>query len=334
MKKATAYAAVFLSAWLCLAPVCALAAEDTTVSDETAQTGEAAAQNDAAEPAETDLSAPRLMVTDYKTDSNSITPGQETTLTVTLQNYSRKKAVENIRLAFTEETGDLRPNGVGTKYVEKISPGRTYTWELGLTAAQTATVGEHATVITMDYEDEAATPYTASDTLRLTVRQSVSLDYEGARLPNSVVQDDTVTMSIQLMNTGKSLLRNCRVQFDIAGLDAGGSVFVGEIAAGESGEAAANLRVDSDALGETSGEMTILYEDEYGQSYTQTADLTTTIEKKVVKEAESETQEDKEKYPLWWVFLLVGLVCGGAAGSGVVLGVKAHKQRLEDEKRL
>ena len=91
MKKATVYATVFLSAWLCLAPVCALAAEDTTVSDETAQTGETAAQNDAAEPAETDLSTPRLMVTDYKTDSNSITPGQETTLTVTLQNYSRKK---------------------------------------------------------------------------------------------------------------------------------------------------------------------------------------------------------------------------------------------------
>ena len=334
MKKFTTLAAVLLGIWLCLAPVCAQAAEDTAAAAETAAAAGDTAQSDTAEPAETDLSTPRLMVTSYKTSTESIAPGKETTLTVTLKNYSRKKAVENIRLAFGEETGDLRPSGVGTKYVEKIGAGKTYTWELELTAAQTAAVGEHAATITMDYEDAAGTPYTAADTLRLTVRQSVSLDYEGARLPESVVQDDTVTANIQLMNTGKSTLRNCRVQFNIDGLDAGGSIFVGEIAAGESGEADANLRVDSDALGETSGKMTILYEDEYGQSYTQTADLATTIEKKVVKTAESETAEETQKYPLWWAFLLAGLVCGGGIGCGVVLGIHAHKQRLEDEKRL
>ena len=86
MKKATVYAAVFLSAWLCLAPVCAQAAETTAAPlPETTLAGQSEAQNDL-ETTEMDASAPRLMVTDYKTDSNSITPGQKTTLTVTLQN--------------------------------------------------------------------------------------------------------------------------------------------------------------------------------------------------------------------------------------------------------
>lgn len=278
-----------------------------------------------------DASTPRLMVTDFKVDGASLTPNKKSTVTITLKNYSKTKYIKNIKLSISEDSGDIKPVGTGNKFVDIIYAGSTYTWEVELTASATAQIGEHAITISSEYEDKYFGSYSGSDVVRANVKQSVGIDYSGVQLPVKVYPDDTTTMEIAIMNTGKSNIRNCKIDFDINNLESGGTTFVGEIAAGEQGQASANLRVGKE-LGDTEGTVTITYEDEFGKSYTKKQKVATTVVERPVEPVEEE--EEQSKYPLWWAFLIGGIALGGAIGSAIPISIYKSKQRKEDEMRL
>lgn len=279
-------------------------------------------------------SQPRLMVTSYKIENDDLSPNDNSNVEITIKNFSKTKEVNNIKLSLVEEKGDIKADGMPTKYVDKIKAGGTYTWKLKLTASKTAEIGEHAVNVTMEYEDSNFTPYSASDTIRINVKQSVGLDYDGAILPNKVIQDDTITLTLNFMNTGKSLIRNCKAEFEIDGLQSGGCLFTGEIPTGESKSGTSNLRVDSSMLGDIAGKITISYEDEFGESYSKVVDVSSKIEKKVVKSAEDEEKEKEKPNKLWWLFTLIGLAVGGGIGCSIPLIITANKNRKLDEERL
>lgn len=278
-------------------------------------------------------SSPRLMVTDYKIENGFLTPDGSASLKITIKNTNPKRAVSNIKLSLADESGEIKPDSMGTKYVSAIAAGGEYVWTVKLTAANTAAANEHKLNLSMEYEDENHSPYSASDTLLVQVRQTASLDYSGAQLPVKVVQGNVTTVTLTLMNTGKSTLYNCMFEFNVEGLNGGGSTFVGTINAGESGTGNANLRVSEEILGKVSGTLTISYEDDYGEKYTQTVDVQTVIEEKAVL-ADNINQEEEKQNNLWWLFLLIGLAVGGGLGFGIPYAINSSKQRKEDEKRL
>lgn len=278
-----------------------------------------------------DASNPRLMVTAFKVEGDSLTPDNKTKVTVTLTNYSKTKSIKNIKLSVSEDSGDIKPVGTGNKFVDNINAGSSYTWEFELIASATAQIGEHAVTISSEYEDKYYSSYSNSDVIRVNVKQTVGLDYSGVQLPVKSYADDTVTMDIALLNTGKSKIRNCKIDFDIQGLESGGTTYVGEIPAGEKSSASANLRVGKE-LGDVEGTVTITYEDEFGKSYTKEQNVSTAI---VEKPVEPETEDEKEaKYPLWWAFLLGGAALGGGIGCAIPIVIYSNKQRKEDEMRL
>lgn len=279
-----------------------------------------------------DASQPRLMVTEYKVENGYITPSKETNLEIKLKNYSNKKSLCNVKLSISDESGEIKTKGMPTAYVERIYAGDTYVWKIPLTASATAQIGEHKLTVTAEYEDKYYTPYTATDTLNVTVKQSVGLDYDGIILPAKVIQGDTNTMEVTLMNTGKTDIRNAKLTFDIENMETGGTLFIGEIAAGQSATGSANLRVSSDKTGEVSGIVTLSYEDAFGESYSKEIEVSTIIEKKV--ETEKTEEKEKSKYPLWWLFIIVGLAVGGTIGFAIPTAIHNSKQRKEDELRL
>ncbi|MCM1286154.1 MAG: hypothetical protein NC213_07340 [Acetobacter sp.] len=281
-----------------------------------------------------DASYPRLMVTSYKIDGGSVRPSKKSTIKITFKNFSKTKAVSNIKLSLIDESGELHSAGTGTEYVDKIYAGSTYTWTTTLTASQTAQIGEHKLNVSAEYEDKYFTSYSSVDTLLVNVKQSVSLDYNGIILPKKMIQGDTSTIEINLMNTGKTDIRNAKVIFDVDGLESGGTLFIGEIPVGESKAGSANLRVSSDKLGEISGAVSLSYDDAFGKNYKKTIDVNSVIEKKpVVKNAEEE-KDDEKKNPQWWIFVIVGVLAGGGIGFAIPTAIYSKKQRLEDEKRL
>ncbi|MBQ9229342.1 MAG: hypothetical protein IJ168_11015 [Eubacterium sp.] len=281
-----------------------------------------------------DASQPRLMVTDYSLDTDHLSPDHESTLSVTLKNFSNTKAIRNIKLSLTEETGNIKILGTGTQFVDSIGTNKTYVWTVTLTASKTATIGEHALSLSAEYEDRYYTGYSASDTIRLNVYQTVSLDYNGVQLPVKMVQEETSSVDMTLINSGKTKLRNIQITFDITGVESGGTAFVGELEPGATANASVNLRAAGDMLGETSGTATISYEDEFGTPYSQTVDLSTTVEEAILPELPEEEETSQSRFPFWWAFLLGGLVLGGAIGAAIPIAIHSHKQRLADEAML
>lgn len=281
-----------------------------------------------------DNSTPRFMVTSYELSENSLTPETTAVLKITFKNYSAAKALYNIKLSLTDQTGDILSVGMPTKYVNSVYAGSSYTWEIELKAVNTAAIGQHDLYITAEYEDKYFNSYSSSDTVRVDVKQSVKLSYSGAILPKKVIQGDTQTVTINLMNTGKGNIYNCVLDFSIEGIQSGGSVFVGNIAPAMDVRSSANLRVDSDTLGKVTGKITITYEDDYGKEYKKTADVSTVIEEKVEQVATTDEDEKEKKNPLWWLFILMGLSVGGGAGFGVPWIINDKKQRKEDNLRL
>lgn len=286
------------------------------------------------EPTTEDNSTPRFMVTGYELSEKSLTPEKSATLSVTFKNYSSTKALYNIKFSLSDPSGEILTTGMPTKYVKSISAGGVYTWKIELTATNSAFIGQHDLQITAEYEDKNFGSYSSSDTVRVDVRQSVKLKYSGASLPKKVIQGDTQTVTVELMNTGKSTIYNCTLDFDIEGMQTGGSVFVGNIEPATNAQGSANLRVDSDALGEVTGKITITYEDDYGKEYKKTADVSTVIEEKVEQISTAEEEEKEKKNPLWWLFILIGLAVGGGAGFGIPWYINDRKQRKEDDLRL
>ena len=281
-----------------------------------------------------DYSMPRFMVTGYELSEVSLSPEKTAVLKVTFKNYSSKKAVYNIKLSLDDPSGEILTTGMPTRYVNSVYAGSTFVWEIELKAVNTAAIGQHDLQITAEYEDKNCSSYSSSDTVRIDVRQSVELKYSGAVLPKKVVQGDTQTVTLELMNTGKSRIYNCTLDFDIDGMQSGGSVFVGNIEPAESAQGSANLRVATDTLGEVKGKITISYEDDYGKEYKQTADVSTVIEEKVEQILTSDADTKDKKNPLWWLFILIGIALGGGIGFGMPWFINDKKQRKEDDLRL
>lgn len=286
------------------------------------------------EPTTEDNSTPRFMVTSYELSGKSLTPGKLAELSITFDNYSYTKSLHNMKFEINDPSGDILTTGMPTKYVSYVPAYGSYTWVIELTAINTASIGQHDLQVSVEFEDEKFNSYSSGDTVRIDVRQSVDLSYSGAILPKKVIQGDTHTVTVDLMNTGKSTLYNCTLDFNIEGMQSGGSVFVGNIEPATNAQGSANLRVDSDALGEATGKITITYEDDYGKKYKKTAEVSTVIEEKVEQVATATEEQEEKKNPLWWLFILIGFAVGGALGFGIPWLINDKKQRKEDDLRL
>lgn len=280
-----------------------------------------------------DNSTPRFMVTSYKLENDSITPDSKTNLQITFKNYSSTKALYNIKLTLSDPSGEILTTGMPTKYVKSVSAGNTYTWTVEVMAINTASIGQHDLQVSAEYEDKNYGSYSSNDTVRVNVRQPVKLSYNGAILPKKVVQGNTQTVAVELMNTGKSTIYNCTLEFDVDKMQTGGTTFVGNIEPATSNTGNVNLRIDDDALGEVKGKITITYEDDCGEKYEETVDVSTVIEEKVEQLTTNDDEKEK-KNSQWWLFLTLGLVVGGALGFGIPWYINDKKQRKEDDLRL
>ena len=279
-----------------------------------------------------DNSAVRLAVSSCEVENGGAYPGEKRLLTLKLKNMSLTKSAVNVYLKLTDPSGDITPENFGAAYPGSIAPGGVYEWKISLEAAFSAEVGRHILHFSAEYEDGSGNSFSVSEELPVDVIQTVKLEYDNALLPTKCIQGDTVSINLNLMNTGKSDVVNCRACCEADGLISGGTVFAGEIKAGENASVGINLRADNEKLGETEGTLTVLYDDVYGKSHSFIVPVST-----VIAEKTAETEEEEQQSPvgtLWWLFLAGGFILGGIAGAVMSGIIMSSKQRKLDEARL
>lgn len=278
---------------------------------------------------------PKLIVTNFSLDKGALEAGGTDTLRITVHNTSKKRAIRNLKMSFSENSTEIIPVGIGTKYLSRIKADGWYQWSFEVTALAKAESGVHPASVTMEYDDSEGNAYTASDAVNLIVRQPVSMSYDEPILDARMTQGDTPTFSMNLMNTGKSPIYNAMLTFDLPGIANGGSVLVGTIGPGETKTGTANFRVETDALGDVNGSVLLTYEDDFGEKYRKKLKLSTTIAEKQI--AEMPDIDEKESRISGKTAAVIAVVGGGALLLIVILTVRAVRQkraREEDEKRL
>ncbi|MCM1364417.1 MAG: hypothetical protein NC122_01715 [Faecalibacterium sp.] len=327
MKKLIAFLMCFM--------LCSCFAVSAFAEDAESKIEEEPKQETAVETTQ-DMSSPRVMVIGYELDKESLTPEETAKLKITFKNFSSTKAIKNIKLTLDDPSGEIRVNGMASCYVPVVYAGSTYTWTLEIIAAKTANVGLHDLQFSAEYEDVNFSAYSATDTIRINVKQTMGLTYDGIMLPSVCVQGETVTITSNFMNSGKSLVRNLTITCDIKGLESGGSTFVGEVPVGESTSAGTNLRTSSEMTGAIDGTVTITYENELGEKFKETVNVSSVIKEKseVTTVSDEDEEESAKKGSVKWIFLALGAVIGGGLGYGIPTAIRNKKQRDEDEKRL
>ena len=74
-------------------------------------------------------SQPKVMVTDYKTDGELKT-GNTAKISITLTNKSKTDYVKNMKLTFSDSSGDIVPVGVASGYVDRLNAKKSVTWDI------------------------------------------------------------------------------------------------------------------------------------------------------------------------------------------------------------
>lgn len=282
--------------------------------------------------------APKLMVTDVQISTGTLMAGQEAILTVTIRNTNGSRYVKNAVFTFSEASNEIVPAASDSVFVGKIAKGSTYVWSIPIRSIPAARSGIHTATIDMAYEDNQHMPHTMSSKIVLEVSQPIRLHVDEPRFPARVTQGETPTLSINLMNLGKSNLFNVRLSFDVRGLANSGSALIGTIGAGESKQGNANFRVASDVVGPVEGIVTLAYEDDVGKIYEEILSLKTTIEEKnipilpISPSTSSPVLSIIERYADW--FWLAGGLLIVLGLTIVSIMIKKRRQRRLDEAKL
>ncbi len=292
---------------------------------------------------------PKLIVSHYGTAPDVIKAGETFAVSATIENTSTKYDVRNITVTYAGDGKSLiSSDNTNTAYIDKIKRGESADVTFNMQARLDSAPGIQTVTLTIAYEDSKATGYTVTEPLLLQVTQPVSLEYDEPKLPQTANAGDTLPLSFNVFNKGRSKLYNVMVKLEAPGLLPEGSAFVGNMEPGTSGTAElyvfvgtlgmsqnedGNMETDNDAekYGYTNGKITISYEDEFGSPYTQEVDIGMNIEPPVISaSADKEEEEPVDTVSQWWISVLIGAVLIGAVVTALVVRRKRKMKALGD----
>ncbi len=291
----------------------------------------------------------RLMVEKIATDPANVTAGDRFDLVFTIRNTSQKQYVQNIRATVNVQDDALLPtSGSNTVYIDRIDANSTY--ELRYPVSSSLSVPETALKVDVqfEYEDQAVTAQSASQTLNIQVAQLQRIKVDDPVVDSTApTAGDSYDISLQVINEGRTTLYNVTVtaKADDENLALPASYYLGNMESGSAKKA--ELSVVPLVSGQYALELEVSYEDGSGRQYSLTKPVSFWCEAEQTYDdnnwslptddptgdyanEESKTMEILSLMP-WWLY--------AAAAALVVLlvvsiGVSAHSRHvkaLEDD---
>jgi hypothetical protein len=218
---------------------------------------------------------PRIIVTGYKTDPETVYAGSVFNLTVSVKNTSSEVAVENVlfNMEATVEGTDsnssysafLPTSGSSSVYVDKIGAGQTY--EMSIEMQAKSDLSQKPYVLTLSMKYDVDTQLNLSDTAKVSipVKQEAKIDTGSADvMPESIEVGEQSNVMFSVFNTGKTTLYNVKVTFESDTVDEA-MTYLGNISPGSTGNVDAMVTgIAPDTTGEGIVTAVITYEDESG----------------------------------------------------------------------
>lgn len=278
---------------------------------------------------------PKFLLISDSLDGEQLTAGQEYEFTTVFQNMTGDEPVYNMKVTLKtdSEAVDL---GCSSFYFGKVRTQETVFLPTYLSVKPNAQAGKVVVSFAFEYENDQGSAYTAAEEVKLDIYQPSQVVLEGFRLASQLYSTDTFDGSFAVHNAGKVAVYNVKVDFAGRGLFSTESVFVGNLEAGASyegelrvyvgnktmkslgdtGSSGKNASDNADAsgddaderYGQTSGTLTLTYEDAYGEVYTQTQEFATEILAPQVVKLSVEKPEEQTNQWQAAILVLTGVI--------------------------
>ncbi len=266
------------------------------------------------------------MISDVTPDLNV---GSDGSLTLTITNPTTTQSIMDGEITVTDSSGEILMSGSNRVQVNEILPGKSETVIIPMIVKGNASINQHTLEVKFSYK-ALGQDAEWKETFTVPVTQAIRLEQGGVQLPTAIA-GELSNMTLPLMNMGKGELQNVLVKLEMEGVLDAQSVLVGTMVAGETKQAKLTYTPSLDSVGTHSGNVTITCEDAYGNTFSQTLEVTLTVDEPI-PEAELEPEEEKDKMSTGTIVLIILCVAlvVGLVVQGTILTKKIHT--LEEER--
>lgn len=266
--------------------------------------------------------------------------GEDFSLTLTLKNSLTTKSVMNMLVKV--DTGNLHINlleDTNIFQIDKIAAGGETALTLRFGTDASIPAGKYTLNFTFNYDSSKTLKLSSSGTAIVEIQQPANMELVMPRFPQSVTLGETIPLSLQVMNMGRDKMYNVRCMVSGYGFAPANTGYIGSMDAGSSSTTEVELYIialnaskgneSGSQYGATTGTITLIYEDESGEEFSQEVQFETSVNRPIVEIPQKDTaSEEKEKTTgQWWISVVIlgGVIC--AAGIGFFIIKQYRKNR-------
>ncbi len=293
-------------------------------------------------------STPRVIVTGFSTDPETVHAGETFTLTLHMQNTSQATAVKNMVFdiqAASESTDTtyvaaafLPTAGSSTIFVDQIAPGATKDISMEMEARADLAQKPYVVNVKMNYEDENVNAYENTASVSIPVRQEARIDTSSIDVvPSSIEVGSECNVMFSLYNIGKTQLYNTTVRF-VADSVTGGETYLGNVAPGATANVDTYLTGAAATMDDGTVKIEITFEDEAGEATTVEKEMNLFVTEPVYQDMgmdmvmmEDTGMEQGGGFKLWYVLLPLVLVIAAVVVIVVIRRKNKKKKAQADE---
>lgn len=295
-------------------------------------------------------SNPRIIVTGFTTNPDTIYAGSTFMLTVSVKNTSADTTVENVlfNLEATVEGNDttatyaafLPTSGSSSVYTSSIAPGATYDMSIEMETKSDLAQKPYVLTVNMKYDTDEQINIADTAHVSVPIKQESKLDTSSAEImPESIAVGEQSNVMFSVYNTGKTTLYNVKVSYKSDSVDEA-LTYLGNIAPGQTGSVDSMVTGVAPDTGEGIVKAIISYEDEAGNETQVEKDLNLSVYEMVFDDPGMEMggeefmggeEEPKKGIPVVVIIIIVVVVIAAViVVAAVIKKKKKAKQHKED----
>ncbi len=257
--------------------------------------------------------APRLIVSGYALDKETVYAGEDFVLTLFVKNTSASNEAMNVTSSLTLDPSAVMPSlgQSDINFASSIKPNDTAELSYKLTAMADIQ-GNAQIAIKLDYDNGEGITGSSSQTITLPIKQHMRISVDSPEIyADGAKEGELIAVSLPIINKGKTKAYNVEVKLESAKLAMQEGYFGGDILPGAKHSAEFQLLCLEGGLAE--GVLTVSFEDAEGNTYEQSVDLSVNIDYVATQPVQSNIEEvQKEADTAAWP-IIICVVAGIAA---------------------
>lgn len=299
-------------------------------------------------------STPKLILDKYRFDPQLVRAGQNFKMYLSFYNTNATKAVRNIKIFLTSESGSTNQkaenasssvftpvDSSNTFYIDSIPPKGKVEKEITMFTIPDAIAKTHIITANFEYEDNNSNPFTAKELIGVPVIQESKMEIGDLTYNQNVQTGEDVSVSATFYNTGKVTLYNLMVRLEGENFKSNNAqYYVGNFSSGATENFEGSFYVEEP--GEHKGKLVFTYEDSSGATQSIEKEISVTAEEMRTepeldengnpiypgmpdgKNPEGNDGKSLVKNPIFWIIIV---------GVGIVVTVVIRKIRKKKKEK-